>query len=149
MLKRPVIFMLTALAAGHVTAELHPAIETALCDAALQESAMPAQYDALLEGGLLDYDQVEQVITLRCDDQRSMLELLVEERQAENLEYLVVDMGLDIDRPLTIGDRQVSLNEYLTEQQGSTSASVSEFASEYLELFADADFNPGLWLTMQ
>lgn len=149
MFRLPVILLAALLTVGHASAELPPVIEAALCDAAAQESAVPAQFDALLEGGLLEFDQVEHVITLRCDGQRSMLELLVQERRAENLEYLVVDMGLDIHRPLSIADRQVSLKEYLTEQVAAGSAPVREFASEYLELFADKDFNPGLWLSMQ
>lgn len=149
MLKFPAAFFLTMLVAGPVAAELHTAVEQALCDAATEESAVPAQIDALVDGGLVEFAQVGQIISLRCESDRSMLEVLVQERQAENLEYLVVDMGLDIEQPLNIGGRQLSVNDYLADQAANGSESVREFASEYLELFADKDFNPGLWLSMQ
>lgn len=140
------VFMLPA----HAVADLHPAVEGALCDAATQESAMPAQLDALLEGGLVEFSQVADVLTLRCEDDKPMLELLVEQRQAENLEYLVIDMGLDIEQPLSVSaERSVSLNDYLAEQARSGNEAVREFAREYLELFADKDFNPALWVSVQ
>ncbi len=122
----------------------HEAVRDAICKAAGQESALPGQMDSLIEGGVLRDGQGAQILSMRCDGS-TLIELMVQGLQAENLEYMVVDMLVDPREPvLDLGGGPVSVNDYLRRQSRQGEPEVAEFAGEYLRLLGDRKFNPSL-----
>ena len=87
-----------------------------------------------------------EVLMRDCGDQ-TLLQVLVETLQAENLEYAVIDMGVDVHAPLVREERGLlTLTQFLMQQAAiGRSAEVRAFAMEYLQNFRDADFNPNLY----
>lgn len=123
----------------------HEAVRQALCEAAVEESALPGQMDSLLESGVLRHDQAGELLSMSCSPDATLLQLMVRERQAENLEYMTVDMGLDPEAGvLKIGGETLSLNDYLEGKSGYGDPQVAGFAEKYRELLTDESFNPSL-----
>lgn len=139
--------LLCATAAG-AGAEVHPVLARALCGAAAQDSALGPQFEVLLERGLLSYADVPQVLNMPCTGEASLMQVLVSGRHAENLEYVVIDLGLDPEQPLLRrGDELLSLHEFLRRTTTDGEPAVRRFASDYLRDFRDAEFNPNLVLS--
>ncbi|MBZ2189944.1 hypothetical protein K8B33_12610 [Alcanivorax sp. JB21] len=129
-------------------ASLHPALSAALCRAAAEDSALAPQMEAMLESGLISYDQVGDVLNLDCQS-RSLLERVVAGQHAENLEYLAIDLGLDIDQPqVQMGVQLVSFIAFLEARAVQAEPALKAFINEYLAYFRDAEFNPNLALSM-
>lgn len=145
MYRLPTLMLVLFLSIPMARAEIsHDAVREALCKAAGQESALPGQMDSLIEGGVLRDQQGAEILSMQCGD-RAMIELMVEGLQAENLEYMVVDMRVDPREPvLELGDGSVSVNDYLDRQSREGTSGVAEFASQYLDLLGDQSFNPSL-----
>ena len=132
----------TAQAARDVT----PTQLDELCLAGSREGELAA----VLEDKLLSEEGVRlsgaEVLTRDCGGQ-SLLEVLLETQQAENLEYAVIDMGVDIHAPLVREERGLlTLAQYLMQQAAiGRSPEVRAFALEYMKNFRDAEFNPNLY----
>ena len=143
---------LTLLLAATITtgarADVHPVLSRALCLAAAQDSALGPQFEVLLDRGLLDYADVPQVLRMPCEGGRNLMQVIVGGLHAENLEYVVIDLGLDPDAPLLdmAGDR-LTLQQFLQRIVAEGEPAMQRFASEYLRDFRDAEFNPNLVLS--
>lgn len=115
-----------------------------LCHAAVMESALPEAVDELLEANRFRFDDAADMLALDCNG-RTLLRAMVEERQAENLEYAVIDLGLPLDTPLALPEGRQSLIEWLDRQAGGhDNPAVRDFAGAYLRRFQDESFNPNL-----
>lgn len=142
---RFLILSLLVLAAVARAGEPHDAVRDALCDAAVQESALPAQMDSLIESDVLRHDQAGALLSMPCPSGASLLEQMVNKRQAENLEYMTVDMGLDPEAAvLDVDGEALSLSAYLERRSRDGNPEVAEFAASYRELLTDESFNPSL-----
>jgi len=148
MMNRLSCLALTALLCAAVTgarAEVHPVLGRALCQAAAQDSALGPQSEVLLERGVLDYADVPQVLNLPCEAGRSLMQTLVSGLRAENLEYVVIDLGLDPDAPLLeMAGEHLTLQQFLQRSATAGEPAVQRFARDYLRDFRDAEFNPNL-----
>lgn len=141
--------MIVSVSGAVRAVDIHPVVSDALCKAASTDGDLLVQMDVLIESGLVGYSQAPAIMALPCDD-RSLLEVMVDSQAADNLEYMVVDMGVSIDRPLVpLGGRQVSVNEMLEMKSQAGALEQRLFASEYRVLLADEDFNPSVFLTFQ
>ncbi len=89
-------FVLFAVLALPAHAQISSGMSERLCLAASQESAFGALVDDLIESDELALTSGEQVLSLSCQDGSSVLEKMVLARQAENLEYAVIDLGLNL-----------------------------------------------------
>lgn len=115
-----------------------------LCHAAVMESALPEAVDTLLESGQFQFDDVGDILALDCDG-RTLLRAMLEERQAENLEYAVIDLGLPLDAPLALPEGDTTLIDWLGRvAEDHDDAAVRTFARAYLRRFQDESFNPNL-----
>lgn len=127
---------------------LHPTLSAALCHAASEDSALAPQMEAMLESGLISYDQAGDVLNLDCQS-ASLLERVVAGHHAENLEYLAIDLGLDIDQPqVRLGTDIVSFTAFLEVRAAQAEPALKAFIDEYLTHFRDSEFNPNLALSM-
>jgi hypothetical protein len=123
--------------------------DTELCQAAVTDSALPARVDDLMEADRFTFSDVTQMLAIQCQG-GSMLEVMLEERQAENLEFAVIDLGLDLHQPLATAAGRLSLVEWLNHQADSHhNAEVRDFARAYLKRFRDEEFNPNLLVSAQ
>lgn len=119
----------------------------ALCQAAAQEGQLELVVEQLVGDRRLSYQQAADVLTIRCD-QHSLLQQLVNQRQAENFEFVVIDLAVDVNSPLVAVEAgELSLLQYLMQQSiAAPSAESRQFALEYLEDLRSVDFNPNLQL---
>ena len=119
-----------------------------MCRAASEDSALAPQMEAMLESGLLSYGQVGDILNLDCQS-HSLLERVVAGQHAENLEYLAIDLGLDIDQPqVQMGVQRVSFIAFLEARAAQAEPALKAFINEYVAHFRDAEFNPNLALSM-
>ena len=119
----------------------------ALCLAASSDGAL----EIMLEGSELVERPVPvagaELLMTDCGGQ-TLLQVLVDTQQAENLEYAVIDLGVDVNAPLVREEGgMLSLAQYLIQQavEGRDEA-VRGFALEYVQNFRDGEFNPNLYL---
>ena len=137
--------LLCAVAVTSARAEVHPVLGRALCLAAAQDSALGPQFEVLLDRGVLDYADVPQVLNLPCENGRNLMQTIVSGLHAENLEYVVIDLGLDPDVPLlAMAGERLTLQQFLQRTVAQGEPAVQRFASDYLRDFRDAEFNPNL-----
>lgn len=87
-----------------------------------------------------------EVLLRDCGGQ-TLLQVLLETQQAENLEYAVIDMGVDVNAPLVREEGGLlTLTQYLMQQAAvGRTAETRAFALEYMQNFRDGDFNPNLY----
>lgn len=125
--------------------------DQALCEAAVTDSALPMKIDDLMENGQFRFRDVGGLLSLECAGGRTLLRAMLEERQAENLEYAVIDLGLDLEEPVIAGNSgPVSLAQWLERQASEHSDDqVREFAAAYLKRFRDETYNPNLLVSAQ
>lgn len=122
-----------------------------LCAAALVEGRLAAEIEQLAESGRYPFQRAEDLLTLPCHGQQTLLSVLVHATQAENLEYAVIDMGANVDLPLIQQEGgKLTLVQYLLQQAGlAGSPEVRAFAMDYMRELRDVDFNPNLiWISM-
>ncbi len=127
------------------TAELvDRATDRQLCRAALLDSGLPKTVNRLLQEQRMDFADAPAMLELDCDG-RTLLRTLIDERQAENLEYVVIDLGVALDTRIDTGAGTMSLSAWLKHQgQEHDNPKVREFARTYRDRFRDASFNPNL-----
>lgn len=114
-----------------------------LCDAAMREGALAAEIERLADEGALPRDPAT-LLTLECAPGKPLLGVLVEHMQAENLEYAIIDMGVDVNRPLMQEEGgKLTVTQYLLRQAALTSrGEVRDFAVDYMQELGDVNFNP-------
>lgn len=143
----PVVVLLLPLAA---TAELvDKATDRQLCQAALLDSALPETVNTLLQEQRLEFADAPALLELDCNG-RTLLRTLVDQRQAENLEYVVIDLGVSPDTRIETEVGTITLTEWLTHQgREHDDPRVREFAQTYRDRFRDSSFNPNLLVSAQ
>lgn len=143
----PLLLLMTAPVQA---ALIDASTDQTLCQAAVTESALPNRINDLMDSGRFDFADAGPLLSLECGD-RTLLQAMVEERKAENLEYAVIDLGLDLNAPVIRADGATqSLVEWLDRQADShANAEVRAFAASYLERFRDESYNPNLLVSAQ
>lgn len=116
-----------------------------LCAAAATDDAFGPLMDKFIGEKTLSYQDAGAVLSLDCGNGQFLLGVMVEGMSAENLEYAVIDMGVNVDEPLVQHDGQaLSISQYLRDVAARKSASAAGFATGYLKNFHDPAFNPML-----
>lgn len=138
------VLMLLCLPLFAQAATFTPAQQSQLCQAAASEDGLGAAVDKLIVSKRFNYKQAGSLLSLDCGKGSFLLSVLVDQKRAENLEYAVIDLGLDVDAPLVQhGGKHFSVSQYLRDvaaQKGQTAS----FAAGYLRNFHDPEFNPNL-----
>ncbi|PHR68418.1 hypothetical protein [Alcanivorax sp.] len=131
-------------------AQLNPAVEGRLCQAASQDSAFGALVDQLIESGDVQMTAGESLLSIHCPDGQTVLSHMVKGRQAENLEYAVIDMGLSLSASrVSLNGQTVSLGDALTRLGADSDTATRNFVDSYLDDLADEDFNPNLRVSLK
>ena len=79
-----------------------------------------------------------------------MLEKMVLARQAENLEYAVIDLGLNLSASqVALHGQTLPLKEALRRLGEQGDSDVQDFVQSYLSDLADEDFNPNLRISLK
>tara|TARA_B100000676_G_scaffold307704_2_gene366797 strand:+ start:3272 stop:3718 length:447 start_codon:yes stop_codon:yes gene_type:complete len=131
-------------------AQINAGMSERLCQAASQESAFGALVDDLIETGELAQTSGEEVLSLACQDGRSVLEKMVVTRQAENLEYAVIDLGLNLNASrVLLHGQTLPLKDALRRLGEQGDSEVADFVQGYLNDLADEDFNPNLRVSLK
>ena len=118
-----------------------------LCQAANRDGSLELAVEAMMDSGQFRYDMAPALLNLRCGEV-SLIQKLINNARAENLEYAVIDLGVDVNSPLVpVEAGQLSVVQYLMQQAVmAPSAEAREFAMEYMHDFRSVDFNPNLQL---
>ena len=121
--------------------------QQALCQAAGTDGALETAVDRLMEQGRFSYGMAPALLTLDCDG-TTLIQKLINEGRAENLEFAVIDLGIDVNRPLVpVEAGELSVVQYLMQQAVlAPSAEAREFSLEYMHDLRSVDFNPNLQL---
>jgi len=115
-----------------------------LCRAAQTEGALAAEIERMADAGAA-LPSGESILMLDCGG-ASLLDSLIAGQYAENLEYVVIDMGTDVNRPLVPQEGgQLTVMQYLIQQSVlASSEGARAFAADYMLELRDVDFNPNL-----
>ena len=115
-----------------------------LCEAAQTEGALAAEIESMADAGVA-LPSGESILMLACGD-GSLLDRLIAGQYAENLEYVVIDMGTNVNRPLVPQEGgKLTVMQYLIQQSVlAPSDAAREFAADYMHELRDVDFNPNL-----
>ncbi len=120
-----------------------------LCQAAQLDSGLPATVNTLLQEERMEFADAPRLLEMDCNG-RTLLRTLVDERQAENLEYAVIDLGVSPDTRIDTQVGTMTLSAWLKHQgQEHDNPRVREFARTYRDRFRDASFNPNLLVSAQ
>ncbi|MEE4250939.1 MAG: hypothetical protein V2I38_10140 [Alcanivoracaceae bacterium] len=119
----------------------------ALCRAAAQDGALEVTVDTLMDSGRFDYDMAPQLLTLDCGGV-TLIQTLINQAGAENLEFAVIDLGVDVNRPLVpVEAGELTVVQYLMQQAVlAPNPEARQFAMEYMRDLRSVDFNPNLQL---
>jgi|SRR5690606_681984 hypothetical protein len=115
-----------------------------LCQAAQTEGELAAEIERMADAGVA-LPSGESILMLACGD-ASLLDRLIVGQYAENLEYVVIDMGTDVNRPLVPQEGgKLTVMQYLIQQSVlAPSDEARAFAADYMHELRDVDFNPNL-----
>lgn len=120
----------------------------ALCKAAVTEAALAPLVEQLVIDNKMKFGDASLMLSVNCNGQ-SLLSLMVNKMLPENLEYAVIDMGLDVDSPVVLHQgNHLSVSDYLRQVIAEGQSDKVAFASEYLKDFHDPAFNPNLILRL-
>ncbi|EKF75303.1 hypothetical protein A11A3_04965 [Alcanivorax hongdengensis A-11-3] len=121
-----------------------------LCLAAGQDSALGVLVDQLIEEGRMPLKSGEELLSLPCGGNQSLLSRVVDQHQAENLEYAVIDMGLSLKRShVLLQGQDLPLGQAMQRLAEQGDGETRAFVSDYLDSLADEDFNPNLRLSLK
>jgi hypothetical protein len=137
---------LTAMSVAH--ADLISAAEDRrLCAAAVSDAALEVVVDQLMDAGQFSYDMAPNLLTLNCGGV-SLIQAMINNRQGENLEFAVIDLGVDVDYPLIpVEAGKLSVVQYLMQQAVmAPDDAARRFSMEYMEDLASGEFNPNIQL---
>lgn len=138
----------SVLLASAAQAELISAeADRQLCQAASRDGSLELAVEVLMDAGQFRYDMAPALLNLQCGGS-SLIQQLVNDSRAENLEYAVIDLGVDVNSPLVpVEAGQLSVVQFLMQQAVmAPSDEAREFAMEYMHDFRSVDFNPNLQL---
>ena len=115
-----------------------------LCQAAQTEGALAVEIEAMADAGVA-LPSGESILMLACGEV-SLLDRLIAGQYAENLEYVVIDMGTDVNRPLVPQEGgKLTVMQYLIQRSVVASSDEARaFAADYMHELRDVDFNPNL-----
>ena len=131
-------------------AQVDQSVAGQLCHAAGQDSALGGLVDSLIEADKFSLASGEELLSLQCGDGETVLSRMVMTRQAENLEYAVIDMGLSLSgTTVNLDGQPLSLGEAMARLGERGSVDTREFVNAYLDDLADEDFNPNLRLSLK
>lgn len=118
-----------------------------LCQAASRDGSLELAVEAMMDSGQFRYDMAPGLLNLPCGEV-SLIQSLINNSRAENLEYAVIDLGVDVNRPLVpVEAGELSVVQYLMQQAVmAPSPDARQFALEYMHDFRSVDFNPNLQL---
>lgn len=142
------ILAASVLLIGAAQAELiSTSAKRQLCQAAGRDGSLELAVELLMDAGQFRYDMAPALLNLQCG-KVSLMQQLVNDSRAENLEFAVIDLGIDVNSPLVpVEAGQLSVIQYLMQQAVmAPSAEAREFAMEYMHDFRSVDFNPNLQL---
>lgn len=119
----------------------------ALCQAAGSDGSLEVVVDTLMASGRFDYHMAPQLLTLDCGG-ITLIQSMINQTRAENLEFAVIDLGIDVNHPLVpVEAGQLSVVQYLMQQAVlAPNAEARQFAMEYMQDLRSVDFNPNLQL---
>lgn len=138
------LLLVSLLAPAVASAASLQSVDSApVCDAAANEGALAVEIERMAEQGTLPADRAE-ILALECSAGKTLLDVLIEGMQAENLEYAVIDLGVDVNQPLLQeAGGKLTVMQYLLRQAGIASdPQVRAFAIDYMKELGDVDFNP-------
>lgn len=131
-------------------AQVDRALADQLCMAAGEDSAFGVLVDQFIERDQLAISGGEELLSLECGQGQTVLSRMVLSRQAENLEYAVIDMGLDLSSTqVMLNGQSLVLSDAMKTLAASADAETREFVETYLDDLADEDFNPNLLLSLK
>ncbi len=137
-------------AASLSQAQVSQAIAGQLCQAASEDSAFGVLVDGFIERDEIALTGGEQLLSVQCADGQSVLSRMVLARQAENLEYAVIDMGLSLSETrVELNGKTLVLAEAMKVLAEQGDAETRRFVDAYLSDLADEDFNPNLLLSLK
>lgn len=133
-----------------VQAQSNPGMESRLCQAASKDSAFGALVDQLIETGEVQMTAGESLLSISCQDGQTVLSHMIQGRQAENLEYAVIDMGLSLSASrVRLNGQTLSLGDALSRLGAGSDTATQNFVESYLDDLADEDFNPNLRVSLK
>lgn len=138
----------SVLLVGTAQAELiSTSADRQLCQAAGRDGSLELAVEALMDAGQFRYDMAPALLNLQCG-KVSLIQKLINDSRAENLEFAVIDLGVDVNSPLVpVEAGELSVVQYLMQQAVmAPSDEAREFAMEYMHDFRSVDFNPNLQL---
>jgi len=118
-----------------------------LCAATAEDGALEVVVERLLEAGSFSYEAAPSLLTLNCNG-ATLMQRMIDGAQAENLEYAVIDLGVNVNQPLIpVEAGSLTVIQYLMKQAAVARTEMArEFALEYMQDFRNVDFNPNLQL---
>ncbi|MFN3713089.1 MAG: hypothetical protein ACK4SX_05475 [Alcanivoracaceae bacterium] len=118
-----------------------------LCRAAVQEGALEVAVEHLMSAGRFGYQDAGALLVADCGGS-TLLQQMINHAQAENLEFAVIDLGVDVNMPLVpVEAGELTVVQYLMQQAVLAPNEVArEFAMEYMQDLRSVDFNPNLQL---
>ena len=131
-------------------AQIDQAVTGQLCQAAGEDSAFGVLVDGFIERGELALSGGEELLSLQCGQGQTVLSRMVLSRQAENLEYAVIDMGLSLSSSrVELNGQTLLLSDAMQVLAAQGDAETRDFVETYLSDLADEDFNPNLMLSLK
>ncbi|MDX1803630.1 MAG: hypothetical protein R3292_06080 [Alcanivorax sp.] len=147
---RIVLMAVSMLLSGFVQAQPVSAWADKLCSAASQDSAFGVLVDGLIESGKVSLQAGEALLSQPCGGQQTVLSRMVNQRQAENLEYAVIDLGLNLKTAhVELQGQQMLLGDALVRLGQQGDSQTQAFVSDYLDSLEDKDFNPNLRVSLK
>lgn len=131
-------------------AQVSPAVTNQLCQAAGEDSAFGVLVDDFIESDQLAVSGGEELLSLQCGQGQTVLSRMVLTRQAENLEYAVIDMGLNLSSTqVQLNGKTLVLSDAMKALALNADAATRQFVEDYLADLADEEFNPNLMLSLK
>lgn len=131
-------------------AQVDQVVTGQLCQAAAEDSAFGVLVDGYIERGQLALSGGEELLSLPCGQGQTVLSRMVLSRQAENLEYAVIDMGLSLSSSrVELNGQTLVLSDAMQALAAQGNAETRDFVETYLSDLADEDFNPNLMLSLK
>lgn len=139
--------LLLAVAPWAQASQLSSTDGAALCQASSASGALELTVDELMAAGRFDYSMAAELLTLDCNGV-TLIQQMIDQAQAENLEFAVIDLGINVNRPLVpVEAGKLSVVQYLMQQAVMASSDEArQFSLEYMDNFRSLDFNPNLQL---
>lgn len=131
-------------------AQVDSAVAGQLCMAAGEDSAFGVLVDGFIERDEMAFSSGEELLSLSCGNGQTVLSRMVLSHQAENLEYAVIDMGLNLTSSrVELNGESLVLADAMKALASNSDAETQAFVEAYLADFSDEEFNPNLMLSLK